>query len=683
MLTEYFMGDSGVILLGQIWSLPSGQQDYDSPLMENKPVLDAIWEMIFQFAFIGSPIDIGANSAEMNGHPVSLQNGGAQLRHHSGIPQDLYLRHLENPVIKSVKLAKALLFEGGIVADETPVSPADKSTEHNVHQVTYTGSVITGARHVAKFLPNDETEPYGEGTWITPVINDVFAEDGSSILDFRNIPSNHFGGLPIRGSIERLHQAEIPDGYCWYTNNWGAITISDVRVEMCGDHFRVTYTRTREKNNWYEYLVFRRTDEVVILVEMVGKLVAYPYLEAGKTIFTCWDQSVNDFRSRMKLSYSSTCVKEERYNKDPINHPEVPTEWHLHKHVNYPHTAFSTGLMGRTGFYAVGGAQLDEYDLKGFQAHRNRDVVTGRFCIEEFQYDSLSQGYPNLWKNQLRDSLLLAFANGYTERKALDSNNIENLLQMKEIMKVLDVVKLAIMVYKYAKWGQPLNAAVAFFKLLGNSYLLYRFGILPTIKDARSFVKNHKKVINQVRDFYFGRSAKWTTLRGGYFANLPANRKYFNNDFQLETRCKVAIRLGPNGLFAFIGLLDSLGVLPVSHRIWDLIPGSFLVDYVLNIGDRLATIDTVGEAYLLYDFDQFVCSYRVTFPIKQEWLPSGTVALSEKIETVIYDRFVMDKLPKPGSTTIYDLTPPNGVDYKIVAGLILSNAEVFAEQVLE
>lgn len=54
------------------------------------------------------------------------------------------------------------------------------------------------------------------------------------------------------------------------------------------------------------------------------------------------------------------------------------------------------------------------------------------------------------------------------------------------------------------------------------------------------------------------------------------------------------IKLEPQaskGLPALIRQLDSLGALPTLARAWDLVPYSFMIDWIINVGDILSSID--------------------------------------------------------------------------------------------
>jgi hypothetical protein len=273
-------------------------------------------------------------------------------------------------------------------------------------------------------------------------------------------------------------------------------------------------------------------------------------------------------------------------------------------------------------------------------------------------------------------ALHVAFMDAEDEMRTFDSNNIENILQLSSLLDAIEIPLLAYAIYRHAKGGRPRQAIKSFFKILGDSYLFYRYGLAPTLKDAKLLVKDHAKILARVREGLFSQSFQWQVARGKYYGNHPTT-EYFRRAFELECRTKCIYKLNDASFFQIIGMFDAVGVLPNSSRIWDLIPWSVFVDWFLNMGNTLGVMDAFAKGFIAYDISSIVGSFRMSFPIEQGWLPDGTMLADDGSgppDAILYDRFVLKSLPLPTGSSVYSFQPPQGPDYKIIGALLLSKA---------
>jgi hypothetical protein len=90
-------------------------------------------------------------------------------------------------------------------------------------------------------------------------------------------------------------------------------------------------------------------------------------------------------------------------------------------------------------------------------------------------------------------------------------------------------------------------------------------------------------------------------------------------DVKLECRSKVRIQLSDSALIAMIFSAESVGLLPRLSTLWDLVPFSFVVDWLMKIGNKLDSVDSQLKL-LAFDIPLIVHSFSVTGDIPASFM---------------------------------------------------------------
>lgn len=171
-------------------------------------------------------------------------------------------------------------------------------------------------------------------------------------------------------------------------------------------------------------------------------------------------------------------------------------------------------------------------------------------------------------------------------------------------------------------------------KTLADNYLTVSYGILPTISDIQTIVGAFKS-----KGPYFDKNG-FQTYSAGSLASIEKD----GNTYTQEQHIKVAIGDDDTGILALIKRLDSMGTLPTFKNLWDLVPYSFVIDWLIDVGDFLARIDTclrLTRLGILY----VTSSRKRTSTGLLTWDNQNCYVGSVKLEQ--YHRWVTDQCPVP------------------------------------
>jgi hypothetical protein len=171
-------------------------------------------------------------------------------------------------------------------------------------------------------------------------------------------------------------------------------------------------------------------------------------------------------------------------------------------------------------------------------------------------------------------------------------------------------------------------------KNLANDYLSVNYGLLPTISDIQGILaafQHHKPILD----------------RNGfktYHAGHTDQGKTGNTTVDLSQYVKIAIDDNDSMLYSLMNELDSWGFYPTFENIWDLIPYSFVVDWLLGVGDFLERIDTRLRVLRL-GIRYVTLSRKLNY--RYDIVPDSQSPYSGFIERVHYHRWVSDQCPVP------------------------------------
>lgn len=171
-------------------------------------------------------------------------------------------------------------------------------------------------------------------------------------------------------------------------------------------------------------------------------------------------------------------------------------------------------------------------------------------------------------------------------------------------------------------------------KQLANNYLSVEYGILPTISDIEEIVK----AMRRMRPFLDRNGFSIYTAKHDDSMEIP-NERYI-----LEQHMKLAIANEDQALDKFINRLDSMGTLPTLKNVWDLIPYSFVVDWLVDVGDWLEAIDS---RLRLSRLDVKYATWSQKLISQKDITPSLGLPFYGTISWTFYRRWVADHSPTP------------------------------------
>jgi hypothetical protein len=169
---------------------------------------------------------------------------------------------------------------------------------------------------------------------------------------------------------------------------------------------------------------------------------------------------------------------------------------------------------------------------------------------------------------------------------------------------------------------------------VANNYLTVSYGILPTIDDIKSIVEAFKKMAP-----YVDRNGFST-----YGASSTNQSEVDGFTYRLEQRIKLAIDDNDNDFYELIQRVESWGFLPTFENVWDLVPYSFVVDWLVDVGGFLQRVDT--HLRLVRLNIRYATMSRKT-NVKGTFVPTPDAPFNGSIEWVHYHRWVSDQCPVP------------------------------------
>lgn len=184
-------------------------------------------------------------------------------------------------------------------------------------------------------------------------------------------------------------------------------------------------------------------------------------------------------------------------------------------------------------------------------------------------------------------------------------------------------------------------------KTWANNYLTVKYGILPTISDVNSIIASIEKIRAEMKNL-----RPYNTYSAGNVSTLRTGL----NSVRREQHVKLAIANGEGGLSALCRGFERIGVFPNLKSIWDLLPYSFCVDWLVDVGDYLARID-LRLRLMRYSILYSVLSDKIT-TIKVARVAANS-PISGSCQTRTYHRWTSGQCPLPSLTSLNSQTAPS------------------------
>jgi hypothetical protein len=196
--------------------------------------------------------------------------------------------------------------------------------------------------------------------------------------------------------------------------------------------------------------------------------------------------------------------------------------------------------------------------------------------------------------------------------RTLSSNWLENFSSLPSLRTGVKAGVLFIRAMETLHSGRVPSGAHSLIRALTNANLIRAFEMAPTLADAQ-------EVANRAMDIFhpgFEKLLEPQVLYGSAYFDYTDE---IFGDVKLECRSKVRIQLSESALIAMIFSAESVGLLPRLSTLWDLVPFSFVVDWLMKIGDKLDSVDSQVKL-LAFDIPLIVHSFSVTGDIPVDFM---------------------------------------------------------------
>jgi hypothetical protein len=356
------------------------------------------------------------------------------------------------------------------------------------------------------------------------------------------------------------------------------------------------------------------------------------------------------------MIYSSTVVQQYAYERDPItNRWTVYEMWafatnpgvitNVYKYVfktwpNVNNTFSAQQIIVDTG---TGGIPTN-FDLTKQQSFATiKTFVNGRVKstgTSTGQFGMIYRAYLAgvVFKPKLvRDQINMLVASLFPEKFPIEDKHYGELAQ--DASELVNKIRINMIAFlrdlRHPTEMIPKLKNLKSLKSIANDFLSVKYGILPTISDVENIVGTFKRHGPYVDSNGFDT----------YSASFRDELTQDGLSFTLEQHIKLAIGEEDSEFGALISRLDSMGTLPTFQNLWDLVPYSFVIDWLVDVGGFLERIDArlrLSRLNIAYATMSRKASIIGT-------LASETVEhpFTGSIEWVHYHRWVSDQCPVP------------------------------------
>jgi hypothetical protein len=287
-------------------------------------------------------------------------------------------------------------------------------------------------------------------------------------------------------------------------------------------------------------------------------------------------------------------------------------------------------------------ASVEEYELTA-------TIVAGQTAI-----DGLQEAFAEITRCGLIDSIVLKATEGSSVRDillsptqdaidamepvtVLSSNNVENAIQAADIAGAISPLRSAV------DLARNVDDPSQWVRSGGQLYLWYKYVAKPTYQDVAEGIAAYRQRAQNTL----------TQLRSGVFRSSSSST-------HLGWTCKTAARVSlhpyaADAVSKCLNVCDNIGILPTGACLWDLVPYSFVADWVVNVQACLRAIDTMMFSYR-YQIDEVTSSTKATL---RGWIPPGfssDILTCSGIDFSFYSRAVSPTIPVDPTINLRGLT---------------------------
>lgn len=223
--------------------------------------------------------------------------------------------------------------------------------------------------------------------------------------------------------------------------------------------------------------------------------------------------------------------------------------------------------------------------------------------------------------HELRPSSYIASSDAIDKQILLIKTNLlQNLQHLKDVVSLLpDVSGLSKVIAKAIR-GDP-SALKEAIDWLTDAILKFRFEQKPTADAAREVA-----TANALEGLRLLSKKNQFTAYGQFKYTVPDwQRPFPDGRWVLETRSKLRMHIDLNTLMVAYLMGNSVGLLPTLERIWQLVPFTFVVDWIFGISKRLHLVQNQLN-FIAMRTEFAVYSYTLTYYPSAELLADWGLA---------------------------------------------------------
>jgi hypothetical protein len=322
----------------------------------------------------------------------------------------------------------------------------------------------------------------------------------------------------------------------------------------------------------------------------------------------------------------------------------------------YPYSRYYAGAVWLATTSTM--AMLDEVIGYSLDESRFTDQSPGTFRFFERVVARAVQEATPLTLFSSQDAIDTHFA-------TFESNHIEALAELGEILQPVDILRLMRALPSHIGKGKTV-VILKILDILTDAVLSYNLGIAPTMSDARDIADNSKAFREQVLS---GRAFGANTLHGKYSMEVPSELIGGMSGAHVVVRSTVRMKPMADSLLPALLPVRSLGLLPSLSTLWDLFPGSFILDWFTDTG---TTLEIVDLTVLMLAMEVEYCVHSITVYSPFSDYQKARMGLTDLSETPsgykVFMRYVTRNLPVFGPTA-YPVVSPQLGNYSTVGAI--------------
>jgi hypothetical protein len=245
----------------------------------------------------------------------------------------------------------------------------------------------------------------------------------------------------------------------------------------------------------------------------------------------------------------------------------------------------------------------------------------------------------------------------------IDSNFFESIPELASYLRIAGLGSKALLDLRSVLKGD-VTRLLSLLRDISEGYLTFIYGVKPLASDIENVANLMKgEILARVRTSQVARGSFSYVFDETYTSEIGKGK------LSLLTSSKVVINGLSNFADVFIGL-GQIGLKPTLSNLWDLVPLSFVADWLTNLSQRYSDID---NSLLLHALSPayFVHSYKLRYTPSREDVRLAGLSIDSDPWFQVYTRHVSRIAPIPRTTEIDFREAPSLSKRLVSAGALL------------